>query len=211
MKIRIAAAIALAAGVALGASGCSLIAPQGTNVSYSPSDGVEVTTNGVYLRNIILVADETGENFNLVFTAVNTTGAPAAVNVSMTADNSSANVDFKVPTGTTPFGNADEGQETIVVTMPGLEAGATAKSYFTLNGETDIVEFVPVLDGTLKEYQAYVLAPAPAELVTIEDEIAEAIDIAKMTTAEIEAAAKAAGETVEEFTARVEAEVQAAE
>lgn len=211
MKIRIAAAIALAAGVALGASGCSLIAPQGTNVSYSPSDGVEVTTNGVYLRNILLIADETGENFNLVFTAVNTTGAPAAVNISMSADNSTANVDFQVPTGTTPFGNPDEDQDVIVVTLPGLEAGATAKAYFTLNGETDIVEFIPVLDGTLKEYRQYVLVPASDELVTIEDEIAEVIDLEAMTDAEIEAAAKAANETVEEFTARVEAEAAAAE
>lgn len=174
MKIRIAAAIALAAGVALGASGCSLIAPQGTNVSYAPSDGVEVSTKGVNLRNIMLIADETGENFNLVFTAVNTTGAPSAVNVSLESDGGTANADFQVPTGTTSFGNPDEGQPTVVMTVPGLAAGATTEAYFTLNGESDLSEFVPVLDGTLKEYQDYVLAPTADELVSIEDEVAEA-------------------------------------
>lgn len=170
MKIRIAAAIALAAGVALGASGCSLIAAQGTNVAYAPSDGVEISAHGVDLRNIILVADENGENFNLVFTAVNTTGQPAPVSVSMAADNSTATLDFVVPAGTTSFGNPDEGQDVIMVTLPGLEAGATVKSYFTVNGESDLLEYVPALDGTLLEYRDYVLAPAAP--VEVEDESA---------------------------------------
>lgn len=168
LKIRIAAAIALAAGVALGASGCSLVAAQGTNVAYAPSDGVEISAHGVDLRNIILVADENGENFNLVFTAVNTTGQPAAVSISMAADSSTATQDISIPTGTTSFGNPEEGQDVIMVTLPGLLAGQTVKSYFTVNGEGDMLEYVPALDGTLLEYQPYVLSPAPE--VEAEDE-----------------------------------------
>ncbi|GAA1572489.1 DNA modification methylase [Leucobacter aridicollis] len=201
LKNRIAASLALAAALTLGMSGCSLIAHNATGVEYAPSDGVQVTSEGVALRNIMLVADEAGENFNLVFTAVNETGAPANVSVSMKSESADATIDFVAPEGTTSFGNPNTDDELLVTPLEGLQAGQTVKSYFTINGTGDLVEYVPLLDGTLKEYQAYVL-PEGAGAVS-EASIA---DLAKMTEEEIAAAAKEAGETVEEFTTRVAAE-----
>lgn len=157
MKNRIAASIALAAGLALGVSGCSLIAHNGTGVSYAPSDGVEITATGVALRNIILVADETGENFNVVFTAVNTTGSPANVAITFETEGETALVEFVAPVGLTSYGNLDEGQDVLVTTLSNVQAGQSVTAYFTINGEGDLNEIVPVLDGTLVEYQPYVL------------------------------------------------------
>ena len=52
LKIRrIASSVALAAALALGATGCGLIAPQGTTEQYAPSDGIDVSLEGVEIRN----------------------------------------------------------------------------------------------------------------------------------------------------------------
>lgn len=198
LKNRIAASLALAAALTLGMSGCSLIAHNATGVEYAPSDGVQVTSEGVALRNIILVADETGENFNLVFTAVNNTGAPAQVSLNMNSEGADASVEFVAPAGTTSFGNPASDEEVIVATLGGLQAGQTVKTYFTINGTGDLVEYIPLLDGTLKEYQDYVL---PAGVGQLGDITAE--QLAAMTEEEIEAAAEAAGESVAEFTERL--------
>ena len=159
LKNRIAASIALAAGLALGASGCSLIAHNGTAVHYAPSDGVQITTSGVALRNIVLVAAKDGENFNVVFTGVNTTGAPVTVKIDFEAGKSKASVKFDLPEGSTSFGDLSEDQPVVVATLPGLKAGASAKAYFTIDGEGGHEEYLPVLDGTLLEYSSFVLYP----------------------------------------------------
>lgn len=205
MKNRIAASLALAAALTLGMSGCSLIAHNATGVEYAPSDGVQVTSEGVALRNIMLVADESGENFNLVFTAVNTTGGPAQVALNLEGEGVDAALAFVAPEGTTSFGNPANDEELLVTSLGGLKAGQTVKTYFTINGTGDLVEFIPLLDGTLKEYQDYVLAAGDAQLGVFGAE-----ELAAMTDAEIAAAAKAAGETVEAFTERVTAEAAAA-
>ncbi|GAA1316716.1 hypothetical protein GCM10020360_04440 [Nonlabens tegetincola] len=205
LKNRIAASLALAAALTLGMSGCSLIAHNATGVEYAPSDGVQVTSEGVALRNIMLVADEAGENFNLVFTSVNNTGAPAKVSLNMKSEGADATVDFVAPEGTTSFGNPENDEEVIVTTLADLQAGQTVKTYFTINGVGDLTEFIPLLDGTLKEYQAYVLDEGAVAATE-----ADLFDLAAMTEAEIAEAAKAAGESVEEFTARMAEELAAA-
>ena len=205
LKNRIAASLALAGALTLGMSGCSLIAHNATGVEYAPSDGVQVTSEGVALRNIMLVADESGENFNLVFTAVNETSAPAQVSLNMKSDSADSSVDFVAPVGTTSFGNLDAGDEVLMTSLDGLQAGQTVQTYFSINGGDEHVEYVPLLDGTLKEYQGYVLpADAGAPAVTAEE-------FAEMTKDEIKAAAEAAGETVEAFTERIAAELPKAD
>ncbi|MFT4231512.1 MAG: DNA modification methylase [Leucobacter sp.] len=158
MKIRIASSIALAAAIALGATGCSLIAPQGTLEHYSPSDGIDVRVEGVDVRNIMLVADESGENFNVVFGAVNRTGEAKDVAISFSGEGSQqARAEFTIPTGNTLFGNPDGDEAPVVVSIPDLAPGATVTAYFQAAGSEEVERKVPVLDGTLAEYQQYVL------------------------------------------------------
>ncbi len=187
MKIRIASSIAIAAALALGATGCSLIAPQGTLKPYAPSDGVDVNVEGVDVRNIMLIADETGENFNVVFGAVNLTGAEQELAVTfMNEGTQQARAEFTVPTGNTLFGNPEGDEAPVVVTIPGLQPGATIDAYFQQPGAAEVEHKVPVLDGTLAEYRAYVL---PANFV--EEATADAKDSA---TATKDAAAEATDE-----------------
>ena len=62
MNTRIVSSVALAAVIALGATGCSLIAHQGTLTPYAPSDGIDANADAVEVRNLLLViSEENGE------------------------------------------------------------------------------------------------------------------------------------------------------
>lgn len=162
MKIRIASSLALAAGLVLGVSGCNLIAPQATLEQYAPSDGIEARLDGVDLLNVLLVADEAGEQLNVVFTSVNTSGAPLDLSIQFSNDaGQRAAADIVIPEGSTVFGDPASGQEVVIVTLPGTVVGSTVDAAFQISGAEETQHPVPVLDGTLKEYQP--LVPAEAE------------------------------------------------
>ncbi len=169
---RIASSLALAAVVALGATGCGLVAAQGTTVPYAPSDGIDVSLNGVDVRNMLLVADESGENFNVVFTAVNNATEAALLRVTFVAeDGAEASADFQIEPGLTAFGDPEGETMLTLVSIPNLMAGATIETYFEVAGGGEVKRQVPVLDGTLAEYQAYVVSAS--QLRAIEEGLEE--------------------------------------
>lgn len=158
LKIRIASSVAIAAALALGATGCTLIAPQATLIRYAPSDGVDVNVGSVDVRNIMLIADESGENFNVVFGAANRSGDEQDLTITFTGTESqSASAEFTIPTGNTLFGDPEGDETPVLVTLENLRVGSTVDAYFQLPGEPEVPYNIPVLDGTLKEYRDYVL------------------------------------------------------
>ncbi|WP_336660573.1 DNA modification methylase [Leucobacter sp. USHLN153] len=186
MKIRIASSIALAAALTLGATGCSLVAPQATLTPYAPSDGVDVNVGSIDVRNIMLIADETGESFNVVFGAVNRSGEEQDLSIAFSGTESQqATADFTIPTGNTLFGDP-EGEETpVLVDLADLEPGDTIGAYFQLPGAAEVPYDIPVLDGTLAEYEQYVL---PADFTKAKDtsergdKITESDEVADQST-----------------------------
>ena len=176
MKIRIASSIALAAGLALGLTGCNLMAPQATTVPYAPSDGIDVDLEGAYVRNMLLIADESGENFNVVFTGVNNGTEDVRVTVNFVNQGSQqAAAEFTIEPGTTEFGNPEGDIPPTLVSLPDVIAGSTVDAYFQIPGANEVQRDVPVLDGTLSEYADYVLE-GPGELEVdeeaLDDEVA---------------------------------------
>lgn len=172
MKTRIASSIALAAAILLGASGCALFAPQGTLDQYAPSDGIDLTVDDVHLRNVMLVAASDGQNFNVVFTGVNNGDSTAPLTISFVSEDGSAeaSADFSVEPGSTLFGDPEGEVPPTLVSIPNLAAGATVTAYFQVPGSTDVERQVPVLDGTLAEYQQFVLS-APVEVMPVDDSV----------------------------------------
>lgn len=157
LKTRIVSALALAAAITLGATGCSLFAHESTLHPYAPSDGVETTVDGVGVRNLLLVADESGENFNVVFTGVNNTESPADIRINFVDQGSQqASAQFRVTPGTTAFGDLGLGSDAQFVSLPGVIAGSTVSAYIQLAGANEVELQVPVLDGTLDEYKPFV-------------------------------------------------------
>ncbi|CAG7604138.1 DNA modification methylase [Leucobacter soli] len=176
MKTRLVSSLALAAAIALGATGCGLTAPMATLDPYAPSDGIDLTVAGVDVRNLMLIAAEDGEHFNVVFTAVNTTDSAEQLRINF--EGASAPADFVVETGSTLFGDPEGEQELVLVSIPGLKVGAAAPAYLQVAGGQDVQRQVPVLDGTLVEYQRFVVPgpvvdPIPADDAEVEDEATE--------------------------------------
>ena len=162
MKTRLVSSLALAAAITLGATGCGLIAPQATTDSYAPSDGIDLTVESVQVRNLMLIAAEDGENFNVVFNAVNQGGSPAQLSFEFVDGDgaSTAAAEFTVQPGSTLFGDPEGEAPIQLVSIPGLQPGAAVTAYVQLAGGQNIERQVPVLDGTLAEYQRFVV-PGP--------------------------------------------------
>lgn len=174
MKTRIASTVALAAAIALGATGCGLIAPQSTLEAYAPSDGVDVNLTGLDLRNVMLIADESGDNFNVVFGAVNHGADDVDLTIKFVGEGSkNASAEFTVPSGSSLFGSPDGDQVPVLVSLPGLKPGATIDAYFQTSGSDEKQTAVTVLDGTLAEYRDYVL---PSGFSQEEDETASELE-----------------------------------
>lgn len=158
MKIRIASSIALAAALTLGATGCSLIAAQDTLIQYAPSDGVDANVSGVEVRNLMLIADESGEQQNVVFTGINAGDKAKQLTISFMADGQQlATSEFEIPAGTTKFGDPEGEGTPVLVKLPEAKAGTLVDAYLSTPGGAEVQHQIPVLDGSLKEYRPYVL------------------------------------------------------
>src|SRR5690606_23633039 len=75
VKSRLVASAAISALVLLGATGCTFITPQSTEIKYSASDGINIPDSDgpLEIRNAMIIATEDGSTGNLVAAIVNPT------------------------------------------------------------------------------------------------------------------------------------------
>ena len=146
-------AIALAAtAITLGLSACSLTGNVASLDPYSPSDGQQIDLESVKARNFIYLVGDSGRGF-LIGSLVSTSPTDMRVKLQYVDPDTDVRTDvfFDVPAGSkVDFGyNGNPALELPVVEVP----GQTAK-FFLLESESisGIIQ-VPVLDGTLAEYQ----------------------------------------------------------
>lgn len=177
MKVRMTASVLAAGAMLVSMTGCGLIAPQGTMDPYAPSDGIDVSVAGIDIRNIMLIADETGEVQNVVFTSVNETGEDQALSISFVGEsNEVEQAIFEIPMGSATFGEEVDGALPEFVMVDGAVPGSTVNAYFQVIGANEMEHNVPVLDGGLVEYQPYVIDVDEAvEVVAAEEAAAAAI------------------------------------
>lgn len=157
MKARLVSALALAATVAVGTAGCAFVTPQATSYQYAPSDGVSVNAGDVLVRNALFIVNNDGSIFNLTMTTVNETESAKSLTVTLAIGGERVTQDVAVPPRLTQFGNPEKGQETITFENLDARAGETIKVFFEADYSGEVEQYVPVLDGTLKEYKPYVL------------------------------------------------------
>ena len=149
MKSRLVASAAISALVLLGATGCTFITPQSTEIQYSASDGVNIadTDGPLEIRNAMIIATEDGSTGNLVAAIVNPTDKAATLTVEIEGlDPLTVRVgaDDSISLGA----NAEPLRIDDLDTMP----GATIKVYFQSGDATGAAADVPVLDGSLSYY-----------------------------------------------------------
>jgi hypothetical protein len=153
---RLAAAVAVGLTVALGATGCSIMAPQATTIEYSASDGVNVPASGpLKVRNALIVADEAGTAGNLLAAIVNETAKSETLNVGFAG----RVLTVQVPANSVLSLGA-EGATPLLIDGLGATPGHNVELSFQSGDGEGVELYVPVLDGMLPQYAPF--APAPA-------------------------------------------------
>ena len=145
--------IALAAtAMTLSLSACSLTGNVASLEPYSPSDGQQIDLESVKARNFIYLVGDSGRGF-LIGSLVSTSPADIRVKLQYVdpATDERTDVFFDVPAGSKiDFGyNGNPAVELPVVEVP----GQTAKFFLLESDSISGTIQVPVLDGTLSEYQ----------------------------------------------------------
>lgn len=154
MKSRLAASIALAASLVLVATGCTFSAPIATEKEYDPSDGVGTEVGELFVRNALLIGDDP-ETLNLVMTVVNPSDVGKRLSVQWSAGGERITVQVvAAANGRTSLGGPDQPQ--ILVTDSTDAIGGLVPLFFSYGTAPGVELLVPVLDGSLPEYELYV-------------------------------------------------------
>ena len=153
MKSRVAASIALAAALLLGATGCTFSANIATQKDYDPSDGVGAEVGDLSIRNALLIGEDPDE-LNLVMTVVSTADTDRRLTVQWQAGGERVTEEiFVSANGRTAFGGPDQDQ--LLVTGTDATIGGLVPLFFAYPGAEGVEVLVPVLDGALPEYELF--------------------------------------------------------
>lgn len=148
MKARLAASAALALGIVVAASGCSMVTYQATTEVYDASDGVSANVGDLDLRNILVIMKEGADEGNLIFTVANTGESNELTVEPATGDA----VTLEVGTNEQiVLGEGDE--DPLLLEGIDTEPGAMMEIFFSAEGAEGVEILVPVLDGRLPEYR----------------------------------------------------------
>ncbi|MCR2762567.1 DNA modification methylase [Microbacterium sp. zg.B48] len=149
MKSRLIASLALGALVVLGTSGCSMISVQATTLQYSPSDGVNIPDSGpLEVRNVLIVADEEGNDGNLVAAIVNATSDSQTLRIEFGEGSAKSTESIRVPANTTVSLGTEE-TEPLLLEGIDTKPGSDLPMYFQSGDADGILFTVPVLDDSL--------------------------------------------------------------
>lgn len=134
-------------------SGCSVTNQITTEEQYAASDGVRATLGDVTAENLLLIAEAADAPGALQGAFTNR--GDEAVTVEVATTGSAERV--RVAAGETVLLGGQDGEE-VVLDTPAPPGATTEVTLSTGAGGTETVQ-VPVLDGTLPEYEG--LAPTP--------------------------------------------------
>lgn len=153
MKSRVAAAIALAAALMLGTTGCTFSSNIATQKPYDPSDGVGAEVGELSIRNALLIGEDPDE-LNLVMTVVSAADSDRRVTVQWQAGGERVTEEIFVNAGgRTAFGGPEQDQ--LLVTGTGATIGGLVPVFFAYPGAEGVEVLIPVLDASLPEYELY--------------------------------------------------------
>ncbi len=155
MRRRFFAPLVLATAVIIGTTGCTLSAEIATMKEYDPSDGVGADIGELALRNILLISNEAGEA-NLVMTVVNTSGDDVTLNVQFDDGSARITESLELPAVPERTRVGDNPSAGVLVSGSELVVGGLFPIYFEYGSVPGELVFVPVLDGTLPEYELLV-------------------------------------------------------
>ena len=139
---------ALGAALALSLSGCALTAQVTTGNPYSASDGTNATVSSVIAQNLLLITTGEGEPAALVGALYNDSTDAVTVQVTVAQENAT----FTIPAMSTVTLGLTDGDEEFITDAP-VAPGRSANVTISVANEASSTKPLPVLDGTLTEYQ----------------------------------------------------------
>jgi hypothetical protein len=122
---------------------------------YDPSDGVGADLGDLALRNILLISNDAGEA-NLVMTVVNSSGEDLTLNVQFDEGSTRITEPLRLPAVPERTLVGDDPSAGILMSGPDLIVGGLFPVYFEYGSVPGELVYVPVLDGTLPEYELLV-------------------------------------------------------
>ena len=144
------AAVAIAAAVALGTTGCTFNSPVASLEVYDPSDGVNATVGKIHVRNFMYLTTATGEGA-LFGTLTNQDVDAVATTVELHAHGSSETAEVPVLVGAgQKLDLGYNGGQAIPLGVT-AKAGELIELHVTVGSEKVTLN-VPVLDGTFSQY-----------------------------------------------------------
>lgn len=160
MKSRLIAAAAMGVAVVLGATGCSMISPQGTTIQYSAADGINVPDHGAPLlvRNALVIANADGTIGNLVAAVINDTDDAHTLTVEVGDGATPQTVHVR---GNSVVSLGNKGTDPLRLEGIAAKPGATLSLSFQSGDATPVVVQVPVLDDGERIYNGLVPTPTP--------------------------------------------------
>lgn len=136
-------------------SGCTFSAEIANLEPYDPSDGVGATMDDVAVRNVLLITSDGGEA-NLVMTVVNSSGKDTELAIQFGEGDARQTATLVLPAQPELTQVGTSLDNLLVVEDDNLIAGALFPVYFQHGDAQGEQLNVPVLDGTLAEYELLV-------------------------------------------------------
>lgn len=136
-------------------SGCTFTAEIANLEPYDPSDGVGATLDDVAIRNAMLFTTDGGEA-NLVMTIVNTSGEDTELAIQFGEGDSRQSASIVLPAEPELTQVGTELTNRIIVEDDTIVPGGLFPVYFQHGNVQGEQLNVPVLDGTLPEYELLV-------------------------------------------------------
>lgn len=166
MKTRLVASVALAAALLVGTTGCTLLAVQGTQVQYQPSDGTAATLGDIKVRNIIGLSDN-GDDVSLLMTIINQGDKSASVNFQYDdANGEKVTITIEVPANSSVNVGSGGDAEEAILREAGATVGGLVPVYVQHGTEPGKQVQVPVLDGATEAYADLLPGPLPTPTPT---------------------------------------------
>lgn len=150
MKARVATSIALAFGLTLGMSGCTLITSQDTVGMQQSSYGVSGSVGKIDVRDAVIIATNNGNRGNLVATFINNDDKAHYLEVKQGSNDEHVAIPAM---GVKKIGA--KGGTRVELTDLGARPGALTHVYFTYAGATGLQLNVPLLATSYPGFQNY--------------------------------------------------------
>jgi hypothetical protein len=141
----------------LSVTGCGYINPQQTSEQYSASDGTRTDLGALQLRNFIIIADGEDKPGRVIGAVYNTSSKDVVLTIKGAAGSQA-----EVPVKQKSYTMLNDSAAPAILSAAGAKPGSVAEVTISEDGTSQDAKFkVPVMDGTIADYKAYLPTPEP--------------------------------------------------